>query len=228
MAITVGNSAFNNATASPNTVSLNNNGDTVIGWEWSFSGGGPLVPTSVTYGGVAMTLVSSSSLGNFSWSEWILTVGQGALTGTNNMVATYASNPNTTSIAGVAYTGVNQTTPNRAATNNSSTGSSNPSVTPATQSTGDLCVAQGLTYATTITSGGSQTQDVSNQNTAGLTGSQSVDHAAAPSAAFTWTGGGTVSGTDSMAAGFALIAAIIAPVGVGARGPMPRQLYVMP
>jgi hypothetical protein len=190
--------------ATSNTGTLNNNGDTVIVWEFNFSSGGAQAPTGVTYAGVAMTRINpgGEANGNFSWSEWILPVGA-THQGSNNIVASYAATA-VTSVVGISYIGVNQSTPNRTATVTVSSSTASAAVTPATQSAGDLVVAQGWGFASTQTPGGSQTEDSSNANVLTNGWSVGVDHASQP-AAFTWTGGGTISGTFSGATGFALI-----------------------
>lgn len=108
MSITVGN-IVSGITA----LTLNNNGDTVIFVEGHEDATAYQAPSGVTYGGVAMHRISlaedsGDQRGN---SGWILTVGQGAPTGSNAFAITYADTGLGPTFIAAAFSGVSQSTP---------------------------------------------------------------------------------------------------------------------
>lgn len=117
-------------------------------------------PTGITYGGTALTMVSSSSVkagGNPSWgSFWTLIA---PTVGTANLVVTTPSGGAKLVVVATTYTGVDQTTPvGTPATTTGSGASQSATVSSATGEVviGALIHADGSTIA--VTDGGSQTR----------------------------------------------------------------------
>lgn len=215
-AITAGNSIAATATSStstPITFSFNNNGDTVKVDIGNFEPAGQAV-TGVTYNGVSMSLVYKSACTGAPLCDYsfLLTNGQGAASGTNNVVITLAGTPSLVVAIATAYTGVNQTSPNRAPFSTFSNADNNPTLAGGsiTQTSGDLVVGSAYNFCTAQTSAASPQV---NEQTQALSGSVvfSADHNPSTGATgLSWTGGGSCN-TQWAAGAYALVPAATTP-----------------
>ena len=208
MSITVGNVAGHNG-GSPGpttTFSITCNATTLFVAETNAAGAGYYVPTGVTFNGISMTQVYAGNSGHiFGTSGWILTGITNPTTA--NVVISISNSAGYATAAGISLIGVNQSTPTRTPSTNSSTSNVNATVTP-TSSTGDLVVGSCGIYNSTITSGSANGQ--LNEYTAVIggivCGSEDVMNGGSGNA-MTWTGSG--GGSTEWAAG----AVALIPVG---------------
>jgi hypothetical protein len=150
---------------------------------------GGLTPTSVTYNGVNLTMVPSSSVisNQFESSIWYLI---NPPTGTAfNLVANYSAAQNFFALGGIFLSGVNTSSPVGTAATNSGTTVAGGSVAPTGAGANGLYIGTCFAFGTTLSSGGSQTNQW-NQNAVGGLLSGSGDTATNGNS-FTWTAGGS-------------------------------------
>ena len=205
MGITVGN-----AVGGATLTSFNNNGDTVVVFEGHFTSN-PTPPSSVTYGGVAMTMLYSvvdSATSSFETSAWILTNEQGAPTGVNAVVVTQNDfSASQIFVGATAFSGVNQISPARTASTANSGSTTAATVTPI-QAVNDLVVGSVYTFSSSVSAGFGVTQ-YATHTTATITGASGGIAGSGSGAALSWTLTGTVSGDNWVIGAAALIPAAI-------------------
>lgn len=211
-AITIGNTCTVAASGGNSlTCSLNNNGDTVRVALGIYESGD--IVTGVTYGGVAMTKVyetahTGAGLADY---DYILTVGQGAPTGTNAVVISTSTSITLAGASAHSYTGVNQSTPTRAYYLANTNSDSNPTLPGASiaQVAGDLIVGSAFNFCATQSSNPSpQVNDQKQSSIGGYPVSYYADHnPATGSTGLGWTGTGSCGATQWAAGAYALIPA---------------------
>jgi hypothetical protein len=170
--------------------------------------GAPAISGNVTYNSVAMTAAGTAIVDSTAKALAAIYVLTAPSTGANTLAFSIANGPATTIYADlITYTGVDQTTPVRA-------GSYNSSDTPASGSTVTLTITSqtnDMTCTCASVGGGNQNlgsgtnKTVRNNDTAGATCIGTDDAAGAASNTHTWTMSG--SDTGRIICGFSIAAA---------------------
>jgi hypothetical protein len=112
-------------------------------------------PTTITYGGVSLTLLATNLMTGGAAGQYIRTYGLvNPASGANNAVITFSGSPGAYASV-VSYTGVDQATPTDGATNNGS--SSTTSLTTSLTTTVDNCWLVGYAYHNGVVVAGTAT-----------------------------------------------------------------------
>jgi hypothetical protein len=158
--------------------------------EGNQAAGGGVAPTGITYAGVAMTLVTGSGIinGQFASSIWYL---MNPTHDSNNIVVTYPSSRVAAGASAIGLVGVSTATPVGSPTTASGSNVATAAVTATGGVSGGFYVGAVVLNATTVTSGGSQTNQTYNPNIASAVSTAQDTRVGAGAGAFTWTGSGT-------------------------------------
>jgi hypothetical protein len=174
--------------------------------EGNASGGGGLQPSGITYGGIPLTMVPSSSIiaAQFQSSIWYLL---NPTVGTANVVVTLPSAQSFQGSGAIPLIGVSTTTPiGTAAINSGVTVGGNVTVTASGGIAGDLYVGNNINFDTSQTTSGSNQTNQWSQNNIGTAVCAAGDTIpGVNTGAFAWTATGTIGGSNGAWTGSAVV-----------------------